>query len=176
MVSSRAFISFFKPANGSPSETTTSSPVSVSLKTVASDPFKSSGSNSSHLALTTPYCLKAHLAATLYFLVDSMSRLAIHQFISLRNARHSIGLPLHVGTLYQVLVPPLSSSAIVAVGLCSQVVLMPILGTKAMLPKKMMWYSRKKVSAMMQKARPCPGTLWSRAQPGKSSWHPNQIG
>ena len=76
------------------------------------EPRSSSGSNSSHLALTTPNCLNAHLAATLYFLHDSTSSEAIHQLISFLKDLHSAGFPLHVGTLYQELVP-FSSSAIV---------------------------------------------------------------
>ena len=79
---------------------------------MAWEPRSSSGSNSSHLALTTPNCLNAHLAATLYFLHDSTSSEAIHQLISFLKDLHSAGFPLHVGTLYQELVP-FSSSAIV---------------------------------------------------------------
>ena len=105
-------MSFLRPAKGSAATRITLSPVSGSVMASSLVPSRSWGSNSSQRALTTPYCLSAHRAATLNFLQDSSSSEAIHQFISRRNCRHSAGLPDHVGTRYQELVPDSSAEVI----------------------------------------------------------------
>ena len=89
---------------------TISAPVSGSARRTSVVPFRSAGSNSSQRARTTPLCLNAQRAATLYFLQLSGSKEANHHSISRLKLRHSDGSPDHVGTLYHEEVP-LSSSA-----------------------------------------------------------------